>query len=120
MAADTIPEEKVFYECARIFAQIIADSIAESVGEKLQTLLDEDWRQRSTERAYGDQPGKMMLTPTEAGKLLRLGKNAIYQAIHARQIPSVHVGDRYLIPRLALEKLIREGSGKSSDDQKKV
>ncbi len=41
-------------------------------------------------------------TVTEAAHLLRISRNAAYAAVRARQIPSVRIGRRVLVPRHAL------------------
>jgi excisionase family DNA binding protein len=45
-------------------------------------------------------------TPKEVMVILRLSKNAVYQAIRNGEIHSVHIGDRYLIPAKSLEKML--------------
>ena len=42
----------------------------------------------------------------EARKLLRISRGSMYDAIHSGQIPSIRVGRRILIPRIALERLL--------------
>lgn len=47
-----------------------------------------------------------VLTIEEARKVLRLGKNAAYQAVENGDIPSIRIGRRILVPRAALERLL--------------
>lgn len=42
----------------------------------------------------------------EAAKLLRLSRNSTYQAIYHGEIPSIRIGKRILVPRVALEKML--------------
>lgn len=56
-------------------------------------------------KATTSQPD--VLTVEEARKRLRLGRNAIYDAIRNREVPSVRIGKRILVPRLAFEALLR-------------
>ncbi len=51
-----------------------------------------------------------VLTVEEARKLLRLSRGLMYEAIRTGQIPSVRIGRRILIPRIALDRKL-EGSG---------
>lgn len=51
-----------------------------------------------------------MLTVVEAGELLRLGREGIYEAIHRGEIPFTRIGKRLLVPRAGLEKLLAVGS----------
>ena len=50
----------------------------------------------------------MTYTVAEAAKLLvRIGRNQAYEgAINARELPSVKIGRRILIPRVALEQML--------------
>lgn len=47
-----------------------------------------------------------VLTVEEARKRLRLGRNAIYDALARKEIPSIRIGRRILVPRLALERML--------------
>jgi len=49
---------------------------------------------------------KAVLTVDEAAEILRLSRNATYQGIERKQIPSVRIGKRILVPRAALERLL--------------
>jgi putative molybdopterin biosynthesis protein len=49
---------------------------------------------------------KKVYTPKEVMEILRLSKNAVYQAIKTGEIYSVHIGDRYLIPSREIEKML--------------
>jgi excisionase family DNA binding protein len=42
----------------------------------------------------------------EAAKLLGLSRNATYAAVAAKQIPSLRIGRRIVIPRAALERML--------------
>ena len=46
------------------------------------------------------------LTVDETAALLRLGRNATYDGIRRGEIPSVRIGKRILVPRLALNRLL--------------
>ena len=48
-----------------------------------------------------------VLTVEEARKRLRLGRNAIYDAITRKEVPSIRLGRKILIPRLALDRMLR-------------
>jgi excisionase family DNA binding protein len=49
---------------------------------------------------------KRVYTPKELQVILRLSKNAVYQALKNGEIYSVHIGDRYLIPAKSLDKML--------------
>ena len=57
---------------------------------------------------------KMALSVPEAAKLLGIGKNLAYEAVQRGEIPSIKVGSRLLIPRVALERLLAEANGRVS------
>lgn len=43
----------------------------------------------------------------EAGRLLGIGRNQAYEAAKAGQIPSIKIGKRILVPKAALERLLK-------------
>jgi excisionase family DNA binding protein len=47
----------------------------------------------------------------EAGRLLGLGRNAIYEAAKTKQVPTIRIGRRLLVPKAALERLLAGGPG---------
>lgn len=53
-----------------------------------------------------DNNSKLTLTVREAAKLLGLSKMTAYAAVREGQIPSLRIGRRVLVPRLALERLL--------------
>ncbi len=57
------------------------------------------------------KPSPEVLTVEEVRKRLRLGRNAAYQAIEEGEIPSIRIGRRILVPRLALERML-SGEGR--------
>ena len=50
--------------------------------------------------------GKLVLTPTEAARLLRIGRGTAYEQIRCGTIPSIRLGRRILVPRAALMKML--------------
>lgn len=48
-----------------------------------------------------------VLTVEEARKRLRIGRNAVYDAIARKEIPSIRIGRKYLVPRVAFEAMLR-------------
>ncbi|MCX7974067.1 MAG: helix-turn-helix domain-containing protein [Candidatus Aminicenantes bacterium] len=51
-----------------------------------------------------------LLTAKEARKILRLGKNAIYDLARQRKLEYVKIGGKILFPREAIEKFIRQNT----------
>ncbi len=52
------------------------------------------------------KPAPELLTPEEARKRCRLGRNAVYEAIARGEIPSIRLGRKILIPRVALDRML--------------
>ena len=61
---------------------------------------------------------RITLTVTEAANLLGISRNLCYEAVSKGEIPSIRLGNRLLVPRVALEQLmtaaIRKG-GKNDE-----
>ena len=46
----------------------------------------------------------------DTGKLLKIGRNAVYEGISRGEIPSVRVGGRILVPLQALRRMLNGGA----------
>lgn len=57
----------------------------------------------------------LVVTVAEAGQMLGLSRGSAYLAVHQRQIPSLRIGRRILVPRVALQKLLDEGQYRQND-----
>ncbi len=55
----------------------------------------------------------LVYSPNEARKLLKISRGLIYEAINTGRIPSIRIGRRILIPRVALDRLL-EGNETNS------
>jgi excisionase family DNA binding protein len=51
-----------------------------------------------------DQP--LTYTVEEVARLLRIGRNQGYDAARAGELPTIRIGKRILVPRLALEQML--------------
>ena len=51
---------------------------------------------------------RLVLTIEEAGKLLGLGRSRTYEAARRGDIPTLRIGSRILVPKVALLKLLEE------------
>lgn len=49
-----------------------------------------------------------VLTAGETAKLLRLGRNAVYDQLRTGAIPSIKLGKRLLVPKAALRRLLEQ------------
>ena len=55
-----------------------------------------------------DSNDSLVLTVGETSKLLRLSKTTVYDQIRQGSIPSIRMGKRILIPRVALMRKLEE------------
>src|SRR4051794_3938031 len=46
----------------------------------------------------------------KAAELLGVGRNQAYEAVRTGEIPSIRIGKRILVPRIALENLLKEAA----------
>ena len=46
------------------------------------------------------------LTITEVAKALGIGRNQAYEAARRKEIPTITIGKRILVPRIAFEKML--------------
>ena len=60
----------------------------------------------ASEPRGGDAPERATFSIKEGAKILGVGRNQVYAAVHNGELPSIKVGKRFLIPRAALEKLL--------------
>ncbi len=51
---------------------------------------------------------KLLLTPTEAAKVLGIGRSKTYQLLQSGQLQSVHIGSCRRIPLEAVHKFLAE------------
>lgn len=59
-----------------------------------------EWKMQTNES------DSLVLTPTETAKLLRIGRGTVYEQIRLGVIPSVRLGRRILVPRVALMRML--------------
>mgnify|MGYP001071606840 CR=1 FL=1 len=52
---------------------------------------------------------RLTLSVEETAKLLGIGRNLAYDRVKTGEIPVIKVGRRLLVPRRALEKLLKQG-----------
>lgn len=54
---------------------------------------------------------RLVYTTNEVAQALNLGLNKVYELLYSKQIPSVKVGRKYLIPKHALENWLSKSVG---------
>lgn len=60
-----------------------------------------------------DTREKLVYTVEEAGALLNLGRSGAYEAVRRGDIPTIRIGRRLLVPKVALDRLMAEAGQKS-------
>ncbi len=60
----------------------------------------------------GESLERQVLTVPETARILGISRSTCYDAVKKGQLPVVVVGRRYLIPRVALERLLMEAAPK--------
>ncbi len=62
---------------------------------------------------------QQVLTVDEAARLLRISRGLAFAAVRSGDLPSIRIGRRILVPRRALEEVIR-GAWKRGPDPRAV
>jgi excisionase family DNA binding protein len=57
---------------------------------------------------------RQTLTVEEAARVLGIGRSAAYLAARRGDLPVIRIGRRYVVPRVALERLLSEGRNESA------
>lgn len=48
--------------------------------------------------------GKSTFTVEEAAQILRISRDSAYEAVKNKELPTVRIGRRFIVPRIALER----------------
>ena len=56
----------------------------------------------------------LTLTVRETAKWLGIGRQLAYDKVKTGEIPSLRIGRRYLVPRVALEQLLQSATSKKA------
>jgi excisionase family DNA binding protein len=54
-----------------------------------------------------DRPERQTYRIGEAGRLLGIGRNQAYEAAKRGDFPTIKIGNRLLVPKAALDRLLR-------------
>jgi excisionase family DNA binding protein len=52
------------------------------------------------------EPGRRVVTLDEAAGILRISRGSAYEAAKRREIPTIRIGRRLLVPLVALERML--------------
>jgi len=47
----------------------------------------------------------------EAAKILGISRNTAYDAVKTGQLPTIKIGKRLLVPRIAIERMLSDNAG---------
>ena len=111
-------EKQQLEDGLRILARIIARAVLRerSLLERSQRGGRFDSAERTNLASIVRQPHEpLTVTVKEAAKILGLSRNSVYAAVHTGQIPSIRVGKRVFVPRVALERMLSQADSRSSD-----
>lgn len=61
-----------------------------------------------------DKTDLVTMSVPEAGRRLGIGRNAAYEAAHRGDIPAIRIGRRYIVPRVAFERMLAEAGQKGA------
>jgi excisionase family DNA binding protein len=67
-----------------------------------------------TEAAKRREDERLTLSVPEVAARLGLSRNGAYEAVAAGQIPSIRIGRRVLVPRVALDRLLDQAGPKAA------
>ena len=56
--------------------------------------------------AKAPEPEKLTLSVEEAARALGIGRGLAYEGVRTGAIPAVRIGNRLLVPRIALEQML--------------
>ena len=60
------------------------------------------------EKARGDHIERQTLTVEEAARVLGISRSSAYEAVRRGELPTVRIGRRYVVPRVALERMLSQ------------
>ena len=75
--------------------------------QEIKRVLESHYKNRLTVRRLNvetNKPEKLAYTAKEAASLLGISSGTVYSLIYQKEIPAIHYGKRWIIPKAALEK----------------
>ena len=63
-----------------------------------------------------NQENKLVYSVTETAELLGIGRSKAYELVRSGTIPSLRLGRRIVIPKLALSRLLAECAHQNADE----
>ena len=99
----------------RILARMIVRAIMSetSVQRKILNKVDVEPATLSLKINPEQQKESLLLNVRDSARLLSVSRSRAYELVHSRQIPSVRLGKRILIPRAPLTRFVEEAASNS-------
>jgi len=108
-------EAQALGNALRILVRMIARTVMSetSIQRKVAGKLDVEPATLSSRINSEPQEESLLLNIREGARLLRVSRSRVYELVNSRQIPSVRLGKRMLIPRAQLARFIEEAANNS-------
>ena len=107
---NTEEEAQALGNALRILVRMVVTTIMRetSIQRKIITKVDIASVTPSSRMNSEPQEESLLLNIREGARLLRVSRSRVYELVNSRQIPSVRLGKRMLIPRAQLARFIEE------------
>ena len=111
----TTEEAQALENGLRILARMIVRAIMSetSVQRKILNKVDVEPATLSLKVNPEHQKESLLLDVRDGARLLSVSRSRVYELVHSRQIPSVRLGKRILIPRAPLTRFVEEVASNS-------
>ena len=108
-------EAQALENALRILVRIIARTIMSetSIQRKIAGKVAVEPATLSLKINHKQQEESLLLNVRDGARLLSVSRSRVYELVHTRQIPSVRLGKRILIPRATLARFIEEAANNS-------
>jgi excisionase family DNA binding protein len=108
-------EAQALGNALRILVRMIARTVMSetSIKRKIAGKSDVEPATLSLKSNHSQQEESLLLNVRDGARLLSVSRSRVYELVHSRQIPSVRLGKRILIPRTTLARFIEEAANNS-------
>jgi len=103
-------EGKAMENALRILVRMMVTTIMRetSIQRKIITKVDVTSVTLSSRINSEPREESLLLNIRDGARLLKVSRSRVYELVHSRQIPSVRLGKRILIPRAKLARFIEK------------
>jgi excisionase family DNA binding protein len=113
-------EAQALENALRILVRMIVRTIMSetSIQRKIISKVDVEPATLSPKINPEQQEESLLLNVRDGARLLKVSRSRVYELVHSRQIPSVRLGKRILIPRAKLTRFIEEVANDSMNTER--